>query len=173
MTKSKPTWIWIIPILFLASCLSPAPIQSPLDSSFDDSITSYLVEQVGITGFGGKVFCAFEYLDSEKDPAGNIYVWALCQEYYLEGGAITAGSGISLPVALETQDENGQFQIIAHRVPGDGSYYGPDVREIFPRGTWRQILPQKEAELNQYNLRASELLEKTRDEASQTYSTQD
>jgi hypothetical protein len=169
MTISKSTWIWYIAVLFLASCLS----HTPFDSSLDDHINTYLVDEVGIAGFGGEIFCAFEYLDSDIDPAGTIYIWALCQEYNLMEDSLTEGSGLSLPVALETQMGNDQIEIIGHRVPGDGSHFGPDVHEIFPRGTWRQIMPKKEAELDQYNLRASELSTETLDKANEHFSRED
>ncbi len=162
MSKIKRSRIWIIILLFTTSCLAQPSANLPTDPFLNESITTYLVEEVGINGFGGEVFCAFEYLDSNKDADGNIFIWALCQEYYLAGDSITEGSGTSLPVALQTQSANGQVVIIGHRVPGDGSYYGPDVREIFPRSTWSQIMPKKGEGLNQYNLRASELSNETR-----------
>ncbi len=135
---------------------------SSADILSEEIINDYLIENIGITGFGGEVFCAHELMDAQPGKDGVIYVWALCQEYYLMQGSATDGSGISLPVALQTQQNGNKVEIIGFLIPRDGSYYGPDVREIFPKRTWPQIMPQNEDEINQYNSRAKKLMEETR-----------
>lgn len=163
MTRKKHAWIWVICLLFITCCQSLAPAQAPPDLALKDSITSYLAEQIGISGFGGEVFCAFEYLQPPPDAEGEIYIWALCLEFYREEDRTLEGSGISLPVALQISEQNGQLQIASHLTPGDGSYYGPDVKEIFPASTWGKIFPDGEEEQDHYNLRASRLMSEARD----------
>ena len=177
MSKNKLCWLGLIAILLVTGCQSKGLFQPPANSSqalmLEESITDYLVTNIGITSFGGEAFCAHEFLDAERATQGNIYIWALCQEYSLEHGSLTTGSGISLPVALQTQENNDHAEIIGHLVPGDGSYYGPDVRSIFPKKFWPQIMPQNNDEINQYNSRANKLQEETRMQAEVYYSIED
>lgn len=163
--------ILLAAVLCTASCRSVNPPQP--DPALDEPITTHLVEQIGISGFEGEIFCAFEYLDLPREVDQEIYIWALCQEYYLEGSSLTEGSGISLPVALQVEELEGQPQITGHLIPGDGSRYGPDVKEIFPASIWGKILPDNDQERNQYNLRASQLLNEVRGLAGEGYSTEE
>ena len=160
-------------VCLVTSCQTPREAVPPVDPALGKSIPNYLAEEIGIAGFGGEIFCAIEYLDPPQSDDGEIYLWALCLEFYREEGRLLEGSGISLPVALETQSVGGQFNIVSHRVPGDGSRYGPDVREIFPRGTWEQILPKTDEELNWYNLRANELQTEVRIQANDQFQTEE
>jgi hypothetical protein len=121
------------------------------------NIEGYLVANVGISAFGGEVFCAYEPLNAVQVAKGKIYLWALCQEYYLEQELLIPGSGVSIPVALRIQEKNGHYEIMGHVVPRDGTYYGPDVRATFPRSTWHQIMPRSEDEMNQYSYRVNRL----------------
>jgi len=107
----------------------------------DEAIASFLKKSFIQPNFGGKIFSSYEVL-GEKDMDGRkfIYIWALCEEYYQEGGALKLGSGVSIPISLilYSQDEkhNG---VIDYRVPGDGSNYGPDIKRIFPTDVQRKI----------------------------------
>lgn len=173
MIKKKLLWIGLISILLVTACQNQAQPEPSANTSLalmlDDSITDYLVTNIGITSFGGETFCAYELLNAARATEGNIYIWALCLEYYSEQGSLATGSGISLPVALQTQKKNDHTEIIGHLVPRDGTYYGPDVRAIFPNSSWPQIMPRNEDEINQYNSRANELQEETRMQAGETY----
>ena len=115
------------------------------------------------------MFCAYEPLNAVQGAEGMIYLWALCQEYYLEQESLIPGSGVSLPVALRIQEKNGHYEIIGHLVPRDGTYYGPDVRATFPQNTWSQIMPQGEDEISQYNYRANKLKKDTEMKARSYY----
>lgn len=125
-------------------------------------IKRYLEENIGIAAFGGKVFCAYDVLGEKREGIIiNEYLWALCLEYYLKDENLKEGSGISLPVALAIEE---QGQIVSHRIPRDGSYYGPDIREIFPKKYHVKIFPQAPDYL-EYNQRAKRLSEETQKEA--------
>lgn len=162
-------------IMLIAGCrLQPGnqPSQLPPSTELEgESITDYLTENIGIAGFGGKVFCAYEFLDADLQMDASVYVWALCQEYYWNQDALTSGSGISLPVALQTKSVGDKVEIIGHHIPRDGEYYGSDIREVFPRSTWPQIMPEDIDDINQYNLRANQLVEETRIQAWEFYGT--
>lgn len=173
MSKSSLVFITAIAALLIAGCQCVAQLK-PLDDVLSDPmleerINDYLVENVSIIGFGGEAYCAYEYLNADQGGDGEIYIWVLCQEFYLDQGSVVEGSGISLPVALQTEEKNDQLEVIGHLVPRDGTYYGPDVRTIFPISTWPQIMPQNEEETDQYNYRADKLMEETRLKARLDY----
>ena len=162
-------WLTAIVLLLLAACqglAQPGTLEDALsEPALDDRITEYLAEQIAITGFGGKAYCAYQMLPAEQGKDGYLYLWAFCQEYYLEEGSLTEGSGISVPVALQIEQENLQIKIVGHLLPRDGTYYGPDVRSIFPKSAWQDIMPGNEGGVNQYNFRANELMESVRIQA--------
>ena len=161
MAKQTPYRLSLILVLLLLGCRSArqrddslADLRSTLDAA---DIEGYLTAGVGISGFRGRVFCAYEPLDAQPAARGKLFIWALCQEYYVEDGALALGSGVSLPVALLVEEHNGGLEIVGHLVPGDGTRFGPDVRATFPRSTWFQIMPSSRQDRAEYNHRASRL----------------
>ena len=155
------------PILWitLAACQVSGPATGPLAVSGHaippESIRAYLVASLGISAYGGEVFCAYEPLDAQQGLEGRLYLWVLCQEYGVRQGVIQPGSGISLPVVLLVQVQGGSPVFMGHRAPGDGAAYGPDVRMLFPSSTWHQIAPQDETDIRGYNARAERLERQT------------
>jgi hypothetical protein len=130
------------------------------DPSFvlsNDEINDYLKVNIGKTSFGGEAFCAFTPLNNDRGGNGFIYLWILCQEYYLNQETLSEGTGLSLPVSLQLQDQNGHYIIIDHFTPRDGSYYGPDVKRLFPENTWDLIFPEYQDAVSKYNYRSSQL----------------
>ncbi|HEV7472515.1 MAG TPA: hypothetical protein VGN90_00605 [Pyrinomonadaceae bacterium] len=119
---------------------SLSPEQQQLAAQMKDVTKKYLVEKLGGTGFGGKAFCAYKVLDIEQTGADvNEYVYAVCQEYYDKNGVLTKGTGSGLPVALLLHKQADGYQVVSHRVPGDGSRYSRDVEQIFPKRTHAEI----------------------------------
>ena len=125
----------------------------------NEKINDYLIENIGFTSHDGNIFCAFTPLNSEQGENGYIYLWVLCQEYYLDQEILTKGGGISVPVSLQIQNKNEHFEIIEHGEPRSGSYYGPDVERLFPKTTWSQIHRTNQEDIYKHNYRIS-LLEK-------------
>jgi len=171
--KKRLGWLSGIVIILLVGC-QPGEQDDNSIAAFGnilqvENIEDYLVLNVGISAFGGKVFCAYESLNAELGADDKIYLWALCQEYYLEQESLIPGSGVSLPVALQIQEKNSHYKVIDHLAPRDGTYYGPDVRATFPQSTWSQIMPQGDDEINQYNYRANELEKDTEMQARSYY----
>jgi hypothetical protein len=159
----KKQWRLLMVVILLAGCC-PAKQDDGSATIIKDvllveNIDGYLAKNVGTSGFGGKVFCAYEPLNAQAE--GKIYLWVLCEEYYLEQGALMPGSGASLPVALLVQESNGRYEISGLLVPRDGTGYGIDVRAIFPPSAWSQIMSQSKDEMERYNERAARLEEQT------------
>jgi hypothetical protein len=166
MSKKSLVWLCTIGVLLIAGCRGGGKTElrddTLTDPDLEERINDYLAEHIAIIGFGGKPYCAYEMLNADQGKGGNLYIWALCQEYTLDGGSLRDGSGISLPVALQIQQDNQPIEIMGHLVPRDGSYYGPDVRSIFPRSTWPQIMSANQEDIGLYNYRANELMKATR-----------
>jgi hypothetical protein len=118
-------------------------------------VESALVDNIGVTAFGGKVFCAYDVLGTTlRENGADVYVWALCGEYYLVNNMLTQGTASSLPVALHLQASNGEYQVVSHEVPGDGTQYWPGIQRIFPPDA---ILAMCLETVNCYNERAQRL----------------
>jgi hypothetical protein len=174
MVRKRLRWLSFIAIILLVGCQPTKEQDDNLIAASGnilqvENIEEYLVTNIGISAFGGEVFCAYKPLNAVQGAEGKVYLWVLCHEYYLEQETLTPGSGISLPVALQIQKRNGHYEIIGHLDPRDGTYYGRDVRATFPQSTWSQIMPQGEDEINQYNYHANELEKDTEMQARSYY----
>lgn len=173
MASKRVWWLLIIVMILIAGCQSEKPGGSLLKATWTISqsgyIEEYLIANIGISAFGGQVFCSYQPLDATQGVQGEIYLWVLCQEFYVENELLMTGTGISLPVVLRVQEKNDCFTIIEHFVPRDGAYYGQDVRDLFPRSTWRQINPQSEAEIIEYNNLGHALEKDTETKATSFY----
>jgi len=113
------------------SPIAPLPVSEAL---INEQLENYL-SQVLETNYGGKVFCSHHlYGYDEEKPAGLVkaYVWAYCEEYYLENGKLKMGSGVSEPVLVTLELENGALMVKNHQPPRDGELYAPSIREMFP-----------------------------------------
>ncbi len=139
---------WIILLVVVAAvigCRSSQPEltdeQKQLADVLKDVTKKYLVANIGIVGFGGKVFCAHKVLDVEvSGEMVNEYVWALCQEYLPRNGKVQQGTGTGMPVALLIKRQGSTYQVVSHRNPGEGSLYASDVERIFPKKIHEAIL---------------------------------
>ena len=163
--RSRTTLQWL-PCILIVMLLGCRPEYQVGQQTADqarlpqiDNLDDYLVTSLGINSRGGQVFCACEPLLAGESIGSSLYLWVLCEEYYVEQGELESGSGLSLPVELQLAEDDGQPRIIGHRVPRDGAYYGPDVRDLFPRSCWREIMPQSRLGRERYNQRASRLAE--------------
>ena len=151
MASKRLWWHSFILVILLVGCQPEKQDSGSISASGSipqvENIEDYLVTNIGISAFDGQVFCAYEPLNAQQGAEGEIYLWALCLEYYLEQESLVPGSGISVPVALRIQEKNGHHEVIDHLVPRDGTYYGPDVRAIFPPSAWSQIYGYRGSEL--------------------------
>jgi hypothetical protein len=114
--------------------------QKQIAEATEMAIDSYLAANVGVSAFGGKVFCAHEVLDVEsRGERVNEYVFAICQEYSVRNERLREGTGGGIPVALEMERREQAYKVIAHQVPGDSPRYAGDVKRIFPEKTHNEI----------------------------------
>jgi hypothetical protein len=167
MVKKRLGWHTFIMIFLLAGCRPEEHAESNLYGHIEqvENIESYLATHIGISGFGGKVFCAYEGLNAKQDEGGMMYVWAMCLEYHLEQDELTLGSGVSVPVALQVEQINDHYGIVGHVTPRDGTFYGEDVRASFPQSAWPQIMPESEGEIDAYNSRSERLAQAIEEKA--------
>jgi hypothetical protein len=127
------------------------------------SIKDYLQTKVASVGFGGKPYCAYEVLAAEPVSDNiNLYLWALCQEYYLDKQTLQQGTGSSFPIALTIEQTNSAFNVLSHQVPSDGASYTEDINTIFPEKFRQEISPES---ANTQNQRVNRLLDETKREA--------
>jgi hypothetical protein len=135
--KNKPTLIFLA-VFACVGCQGKIGInQDGSDLGRFSSlpiIKDYLNQKVADRGFGGKAYCAYEVLDAEKSGIdGNLYLWAVCQEYHRKGQKLEEGTGGSFPVALKIRQENEKIKILSHQKPRDASYYSPDLKAMFSK----------------------------------------
>jgi hypothetical protein len=129
---------------------------TPNSADFLLPVNGYLVENIVVESlFGGKVFCAYDVLgtDAWADKA-DVYVWALCGEYYLENDVPTLGTAGSLPVALHMQKSGEQVNLVSYEIPLSGVDYGPSIQNIFPLDAIQNMC---EGNIECYNERAERL----------------
>jgi hypothetical protein len=101
-------------------------------------IEDYLNNNILKPQFGGKVISAFEILGSNKDN-GEIFLWALLTEYYMDGNNLEMGTGRSGPIVLNVELIDDHIKIKGYVQPRDGSYYSKDIEKMFPLLTHNKI----------------------------------
>ena len=160
----------ILIIIVLPSC-SPSHLLNPATSSLtpaslDEMMLAseeYLAHNLMSSSFGGKVFCALEYLALEDERnSAKIYVWALCSEYYDKGGALYQGTAVSEPVLVYLIAYRDGYLGTGHAEPISGEDWIEDVQTKFPPNAIEKMC------LNQiecYNERASRLEEISKQKA--------
>jgi hypothetical protein len=147
LKKASHRWIPIVLVLFAAvSCTTSdrdkvASTSGMLaDELCRDVVVSYLEANVGSAAFDGHVICAFQVLGSAKGAGQQeLYLWTLCQEFYLKAGDLQEGSGVSAPIALTVDMHTDGCRPVDHRMPRDGSLYAQDIRDLFPLSVRAQM----------------------------------
>jgi hypothetical protein len=162
----KQALLGILAVVLLPACvISPIPTTESPDypAAYQLPIQDYLVEHIGQSSFGGKVFCTYDMLGADLLSDGaDVYVWALCAEYYLVGEIPTMGTASSLPVALHMQVSGGKYRVIGNKVPMDGMEYGTSIQLIFPKETIKKMC---RSNADCYNERAERLENLARQQA--------
>lgn len=127
MSEMKRSFILgMIGLLLLTGCSNSAVTEEDRME-----IERYISQEVMDPNFGGEVFNAYEILATNGEK-GEIYLWALIEEYYKEGAEVEQGSGMSVPMVLKVDRSEGAFKVISHTLPRDGSFYADDIKEMFP-----------------------------------------
>jgi len=154
-------------ILLVLVCLLPVACMSA-SPAYLAPVESYLVENIGQAYTSGKVFCAYDVLGTASKAEGtDVYVWALCGEYYLNNTVLTLGTASSLPVALYEKNSDGIFTVIGYEIPSDGTAYMSDIQRIFPSDAIQAMCHE---DANCYNERARRLESEIEQKAGEFYS---
>ena len=130
------------------------------------SIQDYLIQKIGATSFGGKVFSAYQIIGTEQ--AGqviHIYLWTLVQEYYVEQGSLKDGTATSEPVVLFVEMQDGRYRIVDYKDAGEGYQY---LTKNFPPNII-SLINEPAAE---YNLRVDHLSDETKKQAETYFGVQ-
>ena len=106
-------------------------------ATIEAAIHDYLPEQlVSLSSGKGVPFCTYHFYGWEQDPktqAIYAYIWAYCQEYYrTPAGELKTGTGISEPVKVVLEVQNGILGVQGHEEPKDGENYADSVYQMFP-----------------------------------------
>jgi len=87
--------------------------------ALDQEIGNYLTEYYGPIGFDGRAYCDYEFFGSEKedgDQSISYYLWAFCQEYYIDQeGEMKKGMQLSGPVVITGQIVDGKVVLLSHQ----------------------------------------------------------
>lgn len=85
--------------------------------------------------FQGKVFCAnhlYGFVAEDDQKIVNVYIYALCEEYYLRGEDVVLGKGVSVPLRISLKYKNDNLIFDSMLLPKDGSEYAESIKNIFP-----------------------------------------
>ena len=124
----------IVLLAAVASCSSRN--SAPVPQKEQDAIQKYLDTKVMEPAFGGKIFSAYKVFKKENN---KIYIWAYLQEYYKKDGKTEPGSGWSVPLVLNVEENESGLKVISHLAPGDGELYAADIKKLFPKEIQQQI----------------------------------
>ncbi len=143
-------------VMFLAAC-------APVQPAYLEGVEGDLVAAVGQSNFGGKIFCAYDLLGSRgREEEMEVFVWALCREYFLAGQELTSGTASSLPVALHLKKSGDGYALTGFDIPQDGTGFMPSIQAAFPAAAIRRMC-LTDAEC--YNGRANRLEQEIRQRA--------
>ncbi len=159
----KKRFLLLAIIISLAAC-------KPASPAYLTPVEAYLAANITPAYSGGVVFCAYDLLDAQaRAGSAEVYVWALCGEYTLEGETVVMQSGVSVPVALHLQESGGGYVVVGHEMPGDGTDYWPSIQRIFPpQAIERMCLSDSSC----YNERAERLQREVEQKAEEYYNAE-
>ena len=151
-------------LVMLASCQTEH-LAMPLGSS--EAVSTYVLERVGLTSNEGQAFCAYEPLADMHEAGGpvDVYLWVLCQEYYLNGETLELGTGTSMPVVLALEHTGGTYSVVADTIQGEVSPSKELVRAYFPPSAWASVMPNSDQEVVEFNARIDRLESRVREQA--------
>lgn len=122
--------------------------------TLEDAVQNYLENNFRNPQRGGKVFCAFDVFGTEKiNGKTSVFLWTLCQEFYLEDDKLKFGASVSLPLVLLSKMSKQGYKIVGHREPTDGAGHSQSIKRIFPKKYLKNIHPEG----NGYNERTHRL----------------
>lgn len=107
-----------------------------------DKIIKENVEPICIPmSFGGKPFCTYKVIDLEKkDNTIKIYVWLLCEEFYVKNNKLIMGTGAEFPSVIVITKENNNYKFIncnISRIPSE-----EESLKIFPKSIRKKAIQE-------------------------------
>ncbi|MGM0396431.1 MAG: hypothetical protein ACQEP4_05185 [Bacillota bacterium] len=136
MKTTKIVLLLIVLTIFMSGC---SVGEIPLSEVDKTVIENYIRDEYRTGGVAGNTFVAIDILGSDKSKE-EVYIWALIEEYSFGGTDANLESGASLPFVLEVDIDNDVMEITKSRIPGDGSIFTENVRELFPKELHSKIL---------------------------------
>lgn len=106
------------------------------NSQIEKAIINYLLTEEYFsweTEDNSHNFCGIENLDSENELF-PLYIWVYCGEYIIQDNGLKTLSGFSGPAKIDYPNELSFYDLskFSYEVPGDGSQYTEDIKQIFP-----------------------------------------
>lgn len=147
----------------------------------DDKIILFLEENLAWTNNeNSKAFCSYELLGEEND---KIYLWALCQEFYVADKQLVCPSeeasnscfvsktgeecnvcekrgikprivtGGGVSIPVRLKKQEETFELWT---PRDGNLYAEDIRREFPNNLANKVFQPREINLSEINIERAE-----------------
>lgn len=135
----KYFFLFLVAVLLITGCSNQSKGEPyTLSIKDNENINSYLEVNLIKPIKEGEINSVFEVLGSNKNR-DEVYVWALLEEVYVEGGAVKHTSGLSLPLVLEVEEWNGEIMVKKHKAPRDGEKFNSDINKLFPKNVRETI----------------------------------
>ncbi len=146
----------IILTIFTSGCSAG---EIPLSDVDKTVIENYIRDEYRTGGSVGNTFVIIDILGSDKSKE-EVYIWALIEEHSFGGTDANLESGASLPFVLEVDREDDLIEITKSRIPGDGSIFTENVRELFPKELHSKILDYSSEHIDDLIAEMEEKVEK-------------
>ena len=142
MKKGFILFLYILICINLISCTFIEKIHNDtvIPNNVFDNIIQKNVELESLKpNFGGKVFCDYMVIDSEKDDDTiKIYLNLYAQEYYLKNNELTKGTGSISPAVLTVKEENGEYLFLTCNISKEEET--KDSIKNFPKKVQKKFL---------------------------------
>ncbi|MFL0247109.1 hypothetical protein [Candidatus Clostridium stratigraminis] len=130
----------VIILIFGLYNLTAKTSSNSLKISKDDEkiILEYLDTKTNdiLAPLGGKLYSAFTVLGTDDN---KIYILMLKEEFIKHGNEMIQNGGVSAPMVLNVQTNDGKIKIIGHKYPRDGEEGSIDLKRLFPKNV-RNVL---------------------------------
>lgn len=156
MKTTKIVLLLIVLTIFTSGCSAG---EIPLSEVDKTVIENYIRDEYRTGGSVGNTFVMIDILGSDKSRE-EVYIWALIEEYSFNETGANLDSGASLPFVLEVDTEDDVVEITKSRIPGDGSIFTENVRELFPKGLHSKILDYSSEHIDDLIAEMEEKVEK-------------
>jgi len=129
------------PVFFSTWGFKYAPPVDLSEEKIERAVQNYLIKlDKNNRHQNSKTFVSMRnYLIEEKENEIILYTWVLSETYYMDNNEIIQDSGYSIPHKITLKKENGEYVVINHQIPKDGSYYESSMKKLFPHSVIRKM----------------------------------